>query len=83
MAIVKKIGAEYVVMVGSKIVFRSLTRAHAVAHAAKWNEVEEVEDLVWKQTSLTLAEAKTRHLDARLNGVNNLGQSIVEALVRK
>lgn len=80
MATVKKIGAEYVVMVGSKIVFRSLTRAHAVAHAAKWNEAE---DLVWKQTSLTLAEAKARHLDARLNGVNNLGQSIVEALVRK
>lgn len=40
MAIVKKIGAEYVVMVGSKIVFRSLTRAHAVAHAEKWNDNE-------------------------------------------
>lgn len=83
MAIVKKIGAEYVVMVGSKIVFRSLTRAHAVAHAEKWNINEEVEGFVWKQTSLTLAAAAARHLDARLNGVNDLGQPIVEALVRK
>lgn len=76
MAIVKKIGAEYVVMVGSKIVFRSLTRAHAVAHAEKWNEG------TWKQTSLSLAEAKAKHIDARVSGVNHRGEPIVEALVK-
>ena len=40
MATVKKIGALYCVVVGDTIVFRSLTRAHAVAHAALWNENE-------------------------------------------
>ncbi len=38
MAEVKKMGALHCVVVGDTIVFRSLTRAHAVAHAALWNE---------------------------------------------
>lgn len=37
MAEVKKMGALYCVVVGDTIVFRSLTRAHAIHHAALWN----------------------------------------------
>ena len=82
MAEIKRIGALYCVLVGDTIVFRTLTRAHAVAHAALWNTTEERE-YVWKQTSLTLEEAKKipGARDAKHEGVNGLGEPVVLVLV--
>lgn len=81
MAEVKKMGALYCVLVGDTIVFRSLTRAHAVAHADLWNTTET--QYVWKQTSLSLEEAKRipGARDAKHEGVNGLGEPVVLVLV--